>query len=172
MTMVGLPLILFQAEEEELSDLEYIESKVVAGDFFQVSGNINALNDTIEFIVPNGKTAFILEAKITMSTNPAAVSTGGTSASVSISDQVVAELKISSATKSKAKIGVSSAASNSNVNNNGGGSGSGMGGGQESRFNVKGLSLVGDGIEIIEIENVLDSGSAFAEMSGYLSDTI
>lgn len=32
-------------------------------------------------------------------------------------------------------------------------------------------SLVGDGAKKIEIENVLDSGSAFATMSGYLIDT-
>ena len=37
----------------------------------------------------------------------------------------------------------------------------------ESKFNVLGLSLAGDGIKTITIENVLDSGSAFAEFSGY-----
>jgi len=40
--------------------------------------------------------------------------------------------------------------------------------GSSSKFNVLGLSLIGDGAKKIEIENILDSGSAFAEMSGYL----
>ena len=38
-------------------------------------------------------------------------------------------------------------------------------------FNVLGLSLVGDGAKKIEIENTLDNGTAFATMSGWLSDT-
>ena len=63
MTMVGLPMTMFQVGVD-MGDLEYIEGKVVAGDYFQVSGDIDAVNDTIEFIVPNLKTAFLIEAKI------------------------------------------------------------------------------------------------------------
>ena len=39
------------------------------------------------------------------------------------------------------------------------------------KFNVLGLSLVGDAAKKIEIENTEDNGSAFATMSGYLVDT-
>ena len=71
---------------------------------------------------------------------------------------------------SKAKIGVASKASGSQAGR--AGSGSGFGTNSESHFNVLGFSLVGNGLDTkIEIENVLDSGSAFAEMSGYLIDT-
>ena len=61
------------AEEVDMGDLEYIEGKVVSGDYFQVSGDINAINDTIEFIVPDTKTAFMITAKIVLNghSNPA-----------------------------------------------------------------------------------------------------
>ncbi len=158
--------ILGVAEEIDMGDLEYVEGKVVAGDYFQVSGDINALNDTIEFTVPNGKTAFMIEAKITMTTNP--TNSIGTTF-VSVSDQVVAALKIDSVQKSKAKIGVYSSWRNESVAGEGAGLGYGVN--SSSPFNVLGLSLVGDGSKKIEIENVLDNGSGFAEMSGYLIDT-
>jgi len=163
--MVGLPLILFKVGDD-MGDLEYIEGKVLASNYFQVSGDIDAITNTIEFIVPNGKTAFMIEAKITMKTNPSITQPAAT-ATATTNDQVVAELKIDGTRKSKAKIG--GQASSRNL---GGGTSSGTGSGMslfaESRFNVLGLSLVGDGAKKIEIENVLDAGSAFAEFSGYL----
>jgi len=51
------------------------------------------------------------------------------------------------------------------------GAGTGAGSQLESRFNVLGLSLIGNGALKIEIENTLDNGTAFATMSGYLIDT-
>lgn len=150
----------------EMGDLEFIQDKVIAGDYFQVSGDINTLNDTIEFIVPSAKTAFMIEAKITMNANPSSNTADG-GAQQTINDQIVAELKIDSVVKSKAKIGMHE----SSIIPSGEGAGVGMGVGSESKFNVLGLSLVGDGAKVIEIENVLDSGSAFAEFSGYVIDT-
>lgn len=169
MTMESLPTILFQVRGDDVGDLEYIQGFVTSGNYFQVSGDIDGLNDVIDFTVPNGKTAFLIEAKITMSANPVIVMPN-VIASNSTNDQTVAELKINTVTKSKAKIGSQAAARNT-----GGGSSSGTSSGiapfGESRFNVLGLSLVGNGSDKIEIENVLDNGSAFAEMSGYLIDT-
>jgi len=153
---------------DDIGDLEYIEGKVIAGDYFQVSGDIDALNDTIEYVPATGKIAFLIEAKITMKTNPAAVSTSTSNTTVSIIDQVVADLLINSVKKSKAKIGVAANTSHASFSSSGGGDGSGMGGGGFCKFNVLGLSLVGDSAKKIEIKNVLDNGSAFAEISGYL----
>ncbi len=171
MTMVGLPMTLFQVEGADVGDLEYIESKVVASEYFQVSGDINATNDTIEFIVPSGKTAFLIEAKIIISTHaspPALV----TNVNTIVSDRVQASLKIDSVVKDKTNIGIVMATdAHSAASSNYVGSGLGDGTIGDGRFNVLGLSLVGDGAKVIEIENTLNDGSAFATFSGYLSDT-
>ena len=158
----------------DMGDLEYIEGKVLDGDYFQVSGNINeeepAVGSTIEFTVPNGRRAFLIAAKITMNTNPDA-SGIGTGSSQSTKDQVVANLFIDTVVKSKAKIGIATkgAGSTGSASQTGaGGSGSGFGGGQTCSFNVLGLSLLGNGSKKIEIKNVIDAGNAFAEFSGYL----
>lgn len=163
MALVGFGDILFQIGGDDMGDLEFIEQKVIAGDYFQVSGDINALNDTIEYIVPNGKRAFMIDAKITMNTNQSITTT---SSSGNLKNHIVADLKIDSVSKSKAKLGQDS----SYTINTGGGGGGGIGVGVTGwcPFNVLGLSLVGDDAKKIEIVNVLDNGSAFAEMSGYL----
>lgn len=148
-----------------MGDLEFIQEKVIAGDYFQVSGDINTPASKIESVaIPNGRTAFLIEAKITMSTNPDAASQVDNGVTTT-KDQVVAELKIDGVKKSKAKIGISTAAAGFSFD---GGNGSGFGVNSESKFNVLGLSLVGDGAKKISVENVLDSGNAFAEFSYYL----
>jgi len=38
-------------------------------------------------------------------------------------------------------------------------------------LDVAGLSLVGDGVKEVAIENTLDNGSADATMSGYVQNT-
>jgi len=171
MSIFGLPLIMYKVPvvSDDMGDLEFIEGKVLTGDYFQVSGDIDNINDKIEFIVPNIRTAFLIEAKITMTTNPEASSI--TEGTTSTNDQIVASLQKNINTVvtefSKAKIGVASRASGSQAGR--AGSGSGFGTNADSRFNVLGFSLIGDGIlNKIEIENVLNNGSAFAEMSGYL----
>jgi len=64
MTMESLPSILFQVGAADMGDLEFIQEKVIAGDYFQVSGDIDAITNTIEFVPATGKTAFLIEAKI------------------------------------------------------------------------------------------------------------
>jgi len=156
-----------------MGDLEFIQEKVIAGDYFQVSGDISTINDTIEFIPENGKTAFILEAKIIPSEHIALPSLPQTqfNSNVIVSDRVKAALKIDGTTKDEANVGVVV-----NVTHNQNGAGNYFGGGTGSElphgiFNVKGLSLVGDGLKAIEIENILADGNAFATMSGYFINT-
>ena len=50
-----------------------------------------------------------------------------------------------------------------------GGGANGMNG--DGKFDVTGLSLVGDGIKAVEIENVLDNGNASATLIGWIEDT-
>ena len=152
MSIFGLPMILFGGSSEviDVGDLEFIQGKVVAGDYFQVSGDIDAINDTIEFIVPSLKTAFLIEAKIVHNTN-------GTN------NSILAALKIDGVTKDETAI---KRAQNQQLGGtNQGGSGYGMAE-NNGRFNVLGLSLAGDGIKVIEIENIADAGGAFATFSG------
>lgn len=165
--MIPLLVARLSGEEEELGDLEFIQGKVVAGDYFQVSGAINALNDTIEFIVPNAKTAFLIEAKITITghANSAQASSPGTY--ITQKNAVQAELRLGGIPKDTANVGEITAAE-SNSSRWGYGNGYSL---KSDPFNVLGLSLVGDGLEKIEIVNTLDDGDAIATMSGYLIDT-
>jgi len=163
MSIFGLPDLLHQVGVD-VGDLEYIEGKVLAGNYFQESGDINASGNTIEFVVPTGKTAFLIEAgfKLT-SDNPIPVPTN---TSLVTHNRITSVLKINSVIKDKLRIGDLAAAIG---NVSGAATGRSGGGGQyTSKFQVLGLSLVGDGIKKIEIENVADSGSGFATMSGYL----
>lgn len=146
-----------------MGDLEYIESKVIAGDYFQVSGDILAVNDTIEHIVPNGKTAFLIEAKIVITNHPGL----GT-----VKDAVAAELKIDGTVVDTTNIGIiADSRVVTSASDMMGGTGSGVGNLGDGKFNVLGITLVGNGVKTIEIENVLDDGTAFATMSGYYVDT-
>ena len=160
------------ADEVDMGDLEYIEGKVVAGDYFQVSGDINTLASTIEFIVPNGKTAFMISAKIVTTTHPSLAVTGTSSSTTQQKNAVQAQLKIDGITKDTTNIGTQSMSdTETGVNNSIIRIASGNGSSSDGKFDVLGLSLVGDGIKVIEIENTLDDGSAFATFSGYLSTT-
>lgn len=170
MSQQGLGIVDLGVEViDEMGDLEFIQTKVLAGDYFQVSGDINAINDTIEFIVPNLKTAFLIEAKIVISTHTSMPSMPSNSTSTT-SDRVKADLKIDTVIKDVTNIGVTGTmSSNGLASFQSGGGGYGQIG--DGKFNVLGLSLVGDGVKVIEIENTLDNGSAFATMSGYTIDT-
>jgi len=149
-----------------LGDFEFIQNKVLDGDYFQISGDINNLNDTIEFIVPDLRTAFMINAKIMIPIHP---SGAGFPLQTTINQKnlVTADFKIDSVIKDKTTIGEATTSYNS-TNSFGGGGGNGYGDLGDGKFDVLGLSLVGDGIKKVEIENILDNGSAFATMAGYL----
>lgn len=139
----------------ETGDLPFLQERILSGNVFDVSGDIDAINDTIEYIVPNGKTAFLLEAKVIPN------NTGS-------NNKITAALKIDGVKKDEAEIFRAQGTFGGGTNN--GGWGFGLAENAE-KFNVKTLSLVGDGAKKIEIENIADSGGAFATMSGYLIDT-
>ena len=147
------------------SELEFIRDKILAGDWFEVSGDINAVNDTIEFIPPSGKTAFLFKAKIVITTH----TNYSNAAGALINDRVRADLLINAVVKDKTNIGMTGITTSSGGGLPSGGLGSGSIG--DGKFNALGLSLVGDGALKIEIKNSLDNGSAFATMSGWLEDT-
>lgn len=140
----------------ETGDLAFLTEKVLSNNYFQVSGDIDAVNDTIEYVVPNGKTAFMIEAKIIPN-------------STSANNRITAGLNIDGVKKDEAQIFRSQATAVVGAAGTGGW-GYGLAETTE-KFNVLGLSLVGDGIKKIEIENIIDAGGAFATMSGYLIDT-
>ena len=152
---------------EEL--LQFIQDRLKASEWFQVSGAINAVTNTIEFVPANGKTAVLFEAKIVISTNPTAAASFNPVETVTVNDQIVADLKIDGVVKDKASIGVSSQAKTTTGTANGTGTGFGMKG--DGKFTALGITLVGNGTKKITIENVLDDGSAFATMSGWLYTT-
>jgi len=166
--MVSLPNILFSIKGIDMGDLEFIQDKVIAGDYFQVSNNINALNDTIEFIVPNGKTAFLIEAKIVITGHVIPNVGSGVPATTETKNMVEADLKIDTVVKDTTNIGFATVTSVQNTVNTRSMDYGNIG---DGKFNVLGLSLVGDGIKKIEIENILDDGTAFATMSLYLINT-
>lgn len=164
-------------EELDMGDLEFIQKKVLAGDYFQVSGDINTPNSTIQYIPLNGKTAFLIEAKIIPTTHPdpPTIPISPDPSDVTIVDnRVQAELLINGITKDIANVGIVLSAAgfdSGSINQNISGGASGAGNQNSDRFNVLGLSLVGNSTKKIEIKNVLDDGFAFATMSGYLIDT-
>ncbi len=152
-----------------MGDLEFIQSKVLSGDYFQVSGDIDAINDTIDFVVPDGKTAFLIEAKIVI-TGHTTPDMGSDSAPVTTEtkNMIEAALKIDSAIKDITNIGF---ATITRVVNTQPTRSMDYGDIGDGKFNTRGLSLIGDGAKLIEIENILDNGTAFATLSGYLIDT-
>ena len=166
MSQQGLSIAII-GNAVDMGDLEYIEGKVLSGDYFQVSGDINAINDTIEFIVPNLKTAFLIEASVRILSEPSALHPVNTYSVAT--NKITASLKIDTVEKDRIRPG------DQHRNYNGAGSAvtttGGNGGPNSENFKVVGLSLIGDGIKVIEIENIADSGSGFAVMSGYTIDT-
>jgi len=87
---------------------------------------------------------------------------------IGLNNTITADLKIDTVTKDEAQIFRSQNQQMGSTNQ--GGSGYGMTE-NNGKFNVLGLSLVGDGAKKIEIENIQDTGGALATMSGYLIDT-
>jgi len=154
-----------------MSSEQFLQDKIIAGDSFQVSGDINLLNDSIIFIVPNGKTAFLIEAKIVSVNHIDPPTIPGASGNTINDNRVEAALVIDSLLKDKANVGTVMSASKQTTTNGAGGQ-SGTGNQNGDPFNVKMLSLIGDGIKTIEIINLLDNGTAFATMSGYVIDTV
>lgn len=159
----------FDTFNDRLGDIEFIRSKILLGDVFRVSGDIDALNDTIEFIPANGKTAFLISAKI-VSIDTLTPVNAPSSGSTSKTDSVRAALKINDIIEDTTRIGFASSGVGTGTTNQAPAQ-SAYGNLGDGRFDAFGLSLVGDGVKSIEIENVLDNGNAFATMFGWIEDT-
>lgn len=149
-----------------MGDLEYVEGKVVSGDYWDISGDINAVTDTIEFVPANGKTALMIEAHVSMTSDNNLTTILNSDATTV--NKITANFQIDGVEKDRLRIG--------NKVKTGDENGVLFGSAVDNfvskeQFSVLGKSLIGDGIKKIEIENILDSGSAFAAMSGYVRDT-
>ena len=150
-----------------MSDTEFMAIKAFEGKAVTVTGAIDAVNDTIEYVPANGKTFYFHSAKIIMTGHPDLATFTGTQSNSVMDNRIEADLKIDSAVVDTANAGIGGTKSS---NNDGSGIG-GFGALQESHFDVKGRTLEGDGAKKIEIENVLDSGSANATLIGWIEDT-
>lgn len=166
-TLAIVRFVSFVGGGVDMGDLEYIQSKVISGDYSQASGDISTAGSTIEITPDAGKTAFLIEAKIVISTHADPPAMGSVTFNTIVNDRVKAVLKIDSTVKDTTNIGVVMNATGDNTSATAASGASGQGQIGDGRFNVLGLSLVGDGAKKIEIENTLDAGSAFATMSVY-----
>ncbi len=114
----------------------------------------------------------MIEAKIIITTHPSLAVTGTGQATSQQKNVVQAQLKIDSVVKDTTNIGTQSMSdTRTGVNSAIIRIASGNGSLGDGKFNVLGLSLIGDGVKVIEIENTIDDGTAFATLSGYLIDT-
>ncbi len=156
-----------KSRRRRLSDTEFMAIKAFDGKVVTVTGAINAITNTIEYVPASGKTFYFHSAKITMTTNPTPAINNSTPTSSSTNEQIVAELKINTTTVDSATVGVASTTNLVSV----GGGGAGFSKGGMAYFDVKGRTLEGDGAKKIEIENVLDNGSATATLIGWIEDT-
>ena len=153
----------------DLSDLQFIQDRVDAGEWLEAHGAINAITNTISIIPASGKTLYMYRGKIipTGHSNPVIMPTVTTNVNNITQNRTEAAFKVDGSIKDTANVGLVFATTISVS-----GSGSSGGGDQkESRFDVAGLSLVGDGVKAVTIENTLDNGSADATMSGWINTT-
>ena len=158
--MVGPWISFLPSLEEvvELSDLEFIRDKALAGDWVTVTGTIDAVTNEIAYTPATGKTFFLVEAKVILDDNP----TGDS--------KVVAALKVDGVIKDTTTIGVEGNITNVGTTNGGFGYGFGFPG--DGKFIAKGLMLVGNSSKKITIENIVDAASGVtASLSGWIQDT-
>lgn len=168
MSIFGLPLILFQVGEISLSDLQFIQDRIDAGEWLESHGAINSIGNKITIIPASGKTLYMFRAKIIITghVTPANSTENG---STTTKNEVEAEFKVNGIQKDTANTGFSSktdggAAAGRATSNAYGQTGDG-------KFDVLGLSLIGDGIKEVAIENTVDDGNADATMSGWIKTT-
>lgn len=162
----------FSNFNQRLSDLEFIRSKVLSGDWITVQGAINASGNEIAYTPATGKTFFLFEAKIVITTQTGlpSISGGSTSQNVQTDDMVSAALKVDTVTKDKVNVGMRAGASSGSASSGYGGAGSAYAY-TDGHFNCLGLSLVGNSSKKVTIENIGDLGSADAYLSGWIENT-
>jgi len=153
--------------------LQFIQDRLKASEWFQVSGSIDAATNTIEYVPANGKTAVLFEAKVIIDVNGTASAAVGVTETDEDREQVVAQIKVDSTVKDTTQVGhASKAKSDFGTAKEGRGSGSGFGHAGDGHFNALGISLAGDGAKKITIENITDNAtSVYATMSGWIYTT-
>lgn len=155
-----------------MSDTLFMAKKAFDGKVITVTGAINALNNTIEYVVPNDKTFYFHSAKIVITghVDPADI-TDSSNTTVVIKNAVQSELKVDGVVKDTTNIGFASKTRTgaSAFTDHVGGTGYGNIG--DGIFNCQGLFLVGNGTKKVEIKNSLDDGSAVATIIGWIEDT-
>jgi len=160
-----LPWIgFFPAEVGDLGDLEFIQARVDAGEWLEAHGAINAVTNEISIIPASGKTFYAHKGKIVITGH---VSPAGISGIVK--NEVEAAFKVNGTVKDSTNLGFSSNSSVDGINGRASGTSYGYTG--DGRFDVLGLSLVGDGIKKVTIENIIDNGTADATLSGWIKTT-
>lgn len=151
------------------SDLQFIQKQIDDGNWLESTGAINAITNKITIIPATGKTAYMHEAKIQITGHTQAALRLSTGTDLAL-NAVEAVLKVDTVEKDRTSQGM---ISKSVVQ-------AGLGSGGQSvqygnigdgKFNVKGLSLVGNGTKELAIENLVDNGSAVATMSAWIKDT-
>ena len=161
MTIVSL-------EGIDLGDLEFIRDQVKAGNWLEAHGAINAVTNEISIIPASGKTFYAYRGKIDLTSDNAFTRVAAT---VQITtNKVTATYKVNGTPKDTARVGnkaIIGIGSSVDILNGG----AGVGGDLIGRFDVAGLSLVGNGVKKVTIENTLDNGSADATMSGWIETT-
>ena len=164
--MVG-PWILFAPLVVDVtSDLQFIQDRVDAGEWLETHGAINAVTNEIAIIPASGKTFYAFRGRIQLTSDISITIINGTSTDI---NKVSAQAKVDGTIKDECRVG-------SKITNSGDSSSKLQGAAGESspsqaEFHVLGLSLVGDGIKKVTIENSSDNGSADATLSGWIKTT-
>ncbi|MCK5633302.1 hypothetical protein KAH94_06100 [bacterium] len=154
-----------------LSDLQFIQDRVDAGEWLEAHGAIDAATNEIAIVPASGKTLYMYKAKIVTTGLVAAASDRGSGTDTTSNNMVEAAFKVNGTVKDSTNIGMSTKASSKTNGTTGGVGGSGYGSIGDGKFDVAGLSLVGDGIKDVTIENIVDNGSADATMSAWIKTT-
>jgi len=162
--MESLPSILFQVGEIDLGDLQFVQDRVDAGEWLEAHGSINAVTNEISIIPASGKTFYAYKGKIVITGHVSPAGISGT-----VKNEVEAAVKVDGTVKDSTNLGFSSTSSVDGIT--GRGSGTSYGHTGDGRFDVLGLSLVGNGVKKVTIENIIDDGTADATLSGWIKTT-
>ena len=151
-----------------MSDSLFMAKTAFQGKVITVTGDIDAVNDNIEYVVPTDKTFYFHSAKIVITghTIPAATTTTST---VTTKNAIEAVLKIDGVVKDTTNIGIISVSKGVDFTGRTL-SGNAYGTIGDGRFDVNGRLLVGNGTKKVEIVNTVDNGSATATLIGWIED--
>ena len=170
MTMVGLPLILFDAGEVDLGDLEFQRDLELAGDLIHLlSSEFTTNADQITFIPANGDTFFHIMSKlypvvdtVSMSASNNAVTTTNRRADVELTfDSVLKDVLTHDFESTNGFI--------PNAGDTTSAAGSAARTGQYETNIIE--SMVGDGIKSVKLTSTNNSGTYRVSLRGWVQTT-